>query len=289
VLTKEQSLYRLDFTLSGALAAKDYIGTFLLRRTGELPSPNSNVHPLTLYQASTSETNVYTPKSRKLSSKEVLILARSWIAKCIGPDYKYCPDGDFRNQFSFHFSQSVQQASATPSNPNGSSKPLTTVKTYIDLNPPFYLTRLIELGSVDVLIVKLIITRNGTHRNNEDLKKPHGQYLTLSHCWGKIANPFCLNARNLNPFRESGIPLAELPQTFQDAVHFARRLSSNVSYIWIDSLCIIQRDGEDWLYESAKMHQVYRNSYCNISATAAKDGLQGLYAERDPQHLWGVP
>ena len=35
------------------------------------------------------------------------------------------------------------------------------------------------------------------------------------------------------------------------------------------------------------MYQVYRNSYCNISATFAENGDYGLYADRDPQHLWG--
>lgn len=286
MLREEQGLYRLDFTLSGALAVKHCIGTLLLRRTGE-PRHSAQASTLTLYQANTSETHVYTPQSRRLSSQEVLNLARSWIAKCIGPEHKYCPDGDFRNRFSFQSNQSFEKASATPSDLTDSPTPLSRAKTYVDLNPPFYPTRLIELGSVDAPIVKLIITRNGTHRNDQDLKKPHGQYVTLSHCWGKIANPFCLNASNLNPFRESGIPLAELPRTFQDAIHFARRLRSNVKYIWIDSLCIIQGDGEDWLHESMKMCQVYRNSYCNISATAAKDGLHGLYAERDPQYLWG--
>ncbi|KAH8671949.1 hypothetical protein BGZ60DRAFT_374559 [Tricladium varicosporioides] len=34
------------------------------------------------------------------------------------------------------------------------------------------------------------------------------------------------------------------------------------------------------------MYQVYRNSYYNISATAAKDSSHGLYAERYPHHLW---
>jgi hypothetical protein len=34
------------------------------------------------------------------------------------------------------------------------------------------------------------------------------------------------------------------------------------------------------------MYSVYRDSYCNISATAPNDGIQGLHSKRDPQDLW---
>ncbi|KAK4494316.1 hypothetical protein PRZ48_014614 [Zasmidium cellare] len=34
------------------------------------------------------------------------------------------------------------------------------------------------------------------------------------------------------------------------------------------------------------MFQIYANSYCNISATAAMDGTRGLFFPRDPQDLW---
>jgi hypothetical protein len=157
----------------------------------------------------------------------------------------------------------------------------------MELNPPFYPTRLIELGSVNSPTVKLIVTSNASHPNGDNSTEPEGQYVTLSHCWGNTGHHFCLKESNLDVFQRSGIPLKELPRTFQNAIDFARRLSSNVKYIWIDSLCIIQGNKADWLHESTQMYQVYRNSYCNISATAAKNSSRGLYAERDPQHLWG--
>lgn len=63
-------------------------------------------------------------------------------------------------------------------------------------------------------------------------------------------------------------------------------MDDSVHYIWIDSLCIIQGDPDDWLKESALMQKVYRNSFLNISATAAENSGEGLYSERYPQHLW---
>lgn len=76
---------------------------------------------------------------------------------------------------------------------------------------------------------------------------------------------------------------------------FACRLE-NIRYIWIDSLCIIQpvatsnkREApseQDWKEQSRDMGKVYRNSYLNISATAAEDGDKGLFIPRRPETLW---
>jgi len=114
--------------------------------------------------------------------------------------------------------------------------------------------------------------------------KPQGEYVTLSHCWGK-AKMTCLMTYNEEDFK-NGIRLRQLPLTFQHAVNFARRLSRSVRYIWIDALCIIQDDKDDWAHESGKMYEVYRNSYCNLSATKAKDSTEGLHFRRDPHLLW---
>lgn len=87
-----------------------------------------------------------------------------------------------------------------------------------------------------------------------------GNYVTLSHCWGTDLNfkRFELRQINLETFRKSGIKISRLPRTFRDAIDFARKLDQDIRYIWIDSLCIIQQDVDDWLYESVQMHEVYR-------------------------------
>ena len=77
---------------------------------------------------------------------------------------------------------------------------------------------------------------------------------------------------------------------------FACRLE-NIRYIWIDSLCIVQpvatsnknpeaASEQDWKEQSRDMGKVYRNSYLNISATAAQDGDKGLFLSRRPENLW---
>jgi len=53
-----------------------------------------------------------------------------------------------------------------------------------------------------------------------------------------------------------------------------------VDYIWIDSLCIIQDDPQDWQKEAALMTKVYGHSYINIAASGAVDGTAGLFFRR---------
>lgn len=109
----------------------------------------------------------------------------------------------------------------------------------------------------------------------------NARYVTLSHCWGSL-DIFRLLSTNLEALRQE-LPLDKLTQVFRDAIDLARRVG--VSFIWIDSLCIIQDSPEDWEQESAVMGQVYLNSWCNIAATGFKDGRAGMYVERDPKIL----
>ena len=76
------------------------------------------------------------------------------------------------------------------------------------------------------------------------------------------------------------IPVAILSKTFQDAL-IAARSYLGVRYIWIDSLCTIQDDPQDWRAESVTMQDVYSHSFYNLSATATSSGVHGLFPPRD--------
>jgi hypothetical protein len=104
------------------------------------------------------------------------------------------------------------------------------------------------------------------------------QYIALSHRWG-TETFFCLKQANINNLKQN-IPLWRLSKVFQDAIVVLRRFG--MLYIWIDSLCIVQDQLEDWQTESSKMGDVYRNSLLNIAATGFRDGRNGLFVERDP-------
>jgi hypothetical protein len=102
-------------------------------------------------------------------------------------------------------------------------------------------------------------------------------YATLSHCWGQ-SRYFVLERDTIQQFMER-IPSSALSKTFLDAMHIARILE--IQYIWIDSLCIIQDDLDDWEKESSLMSIVYGGSTVNIAASGAEDGTIGCFFERD--------
>jgi hypothetical protein len=79
------------------------------------------------------------------------------------------------------------------------------------------------------------------------------EYMTVSHRW-RLRNMPKLLRSNIAAFKRS-IDVLALPQTFQDAIVFARRLS--IPYVWIDALCIVQDDEEDKGPEIAKMDHIY--------------------------------
>jgi hypothetical protein len=74
----------------------------------------------------------------------------------------------------------------------------------------------------------------------------------------------------------TNIPTDDLSKTFIDAVQVTLRL--RCSYLWIDSLCILQDDLDDWSREAAIMVEVYRNGTLNIAAASAADGSGGCFA-----------
>jgi hypothetical protein len=106
-----------------------------------------------------------------------------------------------------------------------------------------------------------------------------GGYATLSHCWGRDPTFLTLNTGNYDRFFKS-ISLDELPKTFRDSVMLCRTL--DITYLWIDSLCIPQGPGveEDWLRHVAAMPYIYRHALLNVSADWASSSKDGLFHER---------
>ncbi|KAJ8061013.1 hypothetical protein OCU04_010091 [Sclerotinia nivalis] len=113
---------------------------------------------------------------------------------------------------------------------------------------------------------------------------PGTRYATLSHVWGSL-DFVKLVKDNVSDFQKD-IPLSSLTKTFQDALKVASEFGFH--YLWIDSLCIIQNDADDWQRESAHMASVYGGSSLNIAATGARDGNDGLFFDRNLDLVRGV-
>lgn len=83
--------------------------------------------------------------------------------------------------------------------------------------------------------------------------------------WGDTTHRLPLRALKSNyEDLKAGIPMFSLPKNFAQCVIVARYLQ--IQYVWIDSLCIIQDSYDDWKYEAALMHLVYR--YADVTVVA---------------------
>jgi hypothetical protein len=91
-----------------------------------------------------------------------------------------------------------------------------------------------------------------------------GKYVCLSHCWGGY-QPLRTTQETLQSHLKA-IPWAGFPKTYQDAIVFTRFLG--VKYLWIDSLCIIQDDLDDWARESASIPKSNSQKATSSSSTS---------------------
>lgn len=125
---------------------------------------------------------------------------------------------------------------------------------------------------IDVEDLKVIETTEGQ-------KQP---YVALSHCWGLPTKESFITTRDNFDDMKKGFVLDDAPKTFRDAIEVTRALG--IRYLWIDSLCIIQQDAEDWQRESSKMGSVYRGSTITIAAMEALSDSEGFLKMRPRTH-----
>ncbi|KAF0319383.1 heterokaryon incompatibility protein [Colletotrichum asianum] len=114
---------------------------------------------------------------------------------------------------------------------------------------------------------------------------PDTKYVALSHRWG-LKESCCTLKANLNNMVEKGMRTSSLPPTFREAVYVARGMG--FSHIWIDSLCIIQDDKEDWKAEARRMAIIYDNATCTIVAMDGLDSEAGLNIQNSELKRAGV-
>lgn len=125
-------------------------------------------------------------------------------------------------------------------------------------------SRCIEIGEVGL-----------TLRNMK--KGETGRYAILSHRWDQETESSMTTPQNLDA-RLVNLLLNDLPDTYRDAVSICKRLK--IPYLWIDSICIIQGNEEEWKREAPRMHDYYQTAVFTISADGASSGTRGCLFER---------
>lgn len=127
----------------------------------------------------------------------------------------------------------------------------------------FLPTRLIDVGTSLSDIPRLV--------SSSDIPlSAETKYAALSYCWGARVHAekqLKTETATLEKRRE-GIPCEIMTPAIEDAVHLTKAIG--LRYIWIDALCIIQDDRDDWAYESGQMNRVYHHAFvtfCGLNST----------------------
>lgn len=150
------------------------------------------------------------------------------------------------------------------------------------LGLPVLPSRILDLGQTDSdegfsLSPVLLANTNG------DLR---GTYACLSHCWGpQEQRPLDTRLETVDSFQTCGVPWSQLPKTFQEAMVFTRKIG--IRYLWIDSLCIIQDDADDWFREAGRMATTYENATLTLAAASSSSSHEGLFRTSVPSWSLG--
>ncbi|KAL8419318.1 hypothetical protein RB594_002514 [Gaeumannomyces avenae] len=125
----------------------------------------------------------------------------------------------------------------------------------------FFPTRLIDLGARGPASNPTLVVTAQSPRTSSNRK-----YATLSYCWGSSSEAASQLTTTRETFtqRSNGIPLNTMPNVVQDAIAVCHAIG--IRYLWVDALCILQDDREDWARESELMGKVYAHSYLTVCA-----------------------
>jgi hypothetical protein len=109
------------------------------------------------------------------------------------------------------------------------------------------------------------------------------EYICLSHSRGNQNSNICETTKeNLNE-RLTDISWTELPRGYQDAIEVCRFLGQR--YLWIDTLCVVQDDKEDWAHEVSQIGKIYGNAMLTICATGSQSHNDSMFCSNNLQTI----
>ncbi|KAI0380851.1 heterokaryon incompatibility protein-domain-containing protein [Hypomontagnella monticulosa] len=115
-------------------------------------------------------------------------------------------------------------------------------------------------------------------------------YVTLSYVWGTGPKCFLLQDNKDELMRPNGLARYwnTIPLTIKDAIKLVRKLG--LQYLWVDSLCLVQDDGEDMKRGISVMDDIYEQSLFTLVASGGggtSSGLPGISQPRKASQIMG--
>jgi hypothetical protein len=107
------------------------------------------------------------------------------------------------------------------------------------------------------------------------------QFAALSYRWGPDEQYKTLK-ENLSA-RYKTLDTKVWPKSLKNSLIITRGLG--LEYIWIDAICIVRDDTDDWAEEASNMARIYSTAHVALSATSAKDSAEGFLKERSAPFL----
>jgi hypothetical protein len=130
-------------------------------------------------------------------------------------------------------------------------------------------TRLIDVGHDASAIARLVLS-------SDISKTKQTKYAALSYCWGSekdAESQFKTEKASLEHWC-IGLPSEVMTPTTNDAIALAKAIG--LRYLWIDALCIVQDDEDDWSHESSQMNLVYRHAFvtfCSLNSASCHESF----------------
>ncbi|CAG7566179.1 unnamed protein product [Fusarium equiseti] len=143
---------------------------------------------------------------------------------------------------------------------------------------PFLPTRLLDVQASCPSGLRLVITE--TDSDICKLETSQRRYAALSYCWGSgdAAAKQLKTTKDTLEEHCTSITMEKVPQTVADSIQVCRAIG--IRFLWVDALCIIQGDAEDWSKESFQMSLIYENSYLTLCVVQG-DSCSSGFLEKD--------
>ncbi|KAK7911082.1 hypothetical protein PG985_013563 [Apiospora marii] len=135
--------------------------------------------------------------------------------------------------------------------------------------------RVLDLGFDGVESLDVVLRETDHHQCS-------GPYIALSYSWGSGQNLTTTKA-NIDSHR-TRILWEDVPTLFRDVIKVARALSAR--FLWIDALCIVQDDENDWSQEAQKMGSYYGNAWLTIAADDAPGVSHTIFPPQRNPAMW---
>lgn len=107
------------------------------------------------------------------------------------------------------------------------------------------------------------------------------RYVALSYVWGKVPTyRLAKSDATVMASQPDGLrlPVEDLPRTILDAMEIVKALGE--TYLWVDTVCIVQDDADEMQDAVSRMDFVYRCAALTIVAAAGDDANAGLHGVR---------